>query len=125
MWAGLGPTGKATVYAVELLGILYSLTTAVMAQRELSKVTLFAENQAAIQSIKNPRGQPSGQTILKQITNFITILCRRMAAVEIYWIPAYIGTPSNEKADKIAKQATGWRGKGRTGPRAPQSKLVP
>jgi len=35
---------------------------------------------------------------------------------------AHTGVPGNEKADIIAKQATGWRAKGRTGQRAPKSK---
>lgn len=81
------------------------------------------DNQAAIQSVHNPGGQ-SGQLILRQIIHFIGILQKRGVSIEICWIPAHTGVPGNEKADVIAKQATGWRAKGRTGQRAPQSKWV-
>jgi hypothetical protein len=37
---------------------------------------------------------------------------------------AHTGVPGNEKADIIAKQATGWRSNGRSGRIAPQSKWV-
>jgi ribonuclease HI len=57
-------------------------------------------------------------TVLRQITHFIGVLHRRGVDIEIYWIPAHIGVPGNEKADVIAKQTTGWRAKV-TGPRAP------
>jgi ribonuclease HI len=122
MGADLGPTSKATVYAAELLGILYSTIIAVTA-REVKTVTLFVDNQAAIQSVQSPGGQ-SGQLILRQIIHFISVLQKRGISMEICWIPAHTGVPGNEKADIIAKQATGWRAKGRTGQRAPQSKWV-
>jgi ribonuclease HI len=122
MWADLGPTSRATVYAAELLGILYSLMT-VVTTKEATRATLFVDNQAAIQSVRNPAGQ-SGQMILRLITYFLSSLYRRGITVEICWIPAHTGVPGNEKADIIAKQATGWRSNGRTGPKAPQSKWV-
>jgi exonuclease III/ribonuclease HI len=122
MWADLGPTSRATVYAAELLGILYSLITAVTA-KDIKRATLFVDNQAAIQSTASPRGQ-SGQMILSQITHFIGVLHKRGVLVDIRWIPAHTGVPGNEKADTIAKQATGWRAKGRSGTKAPQSKWV-
>jgi ribonuclease HI len=122
MGADLGLTSKATVYAAELLGILYSTIIAVTA-REVKTVTLFVDNQAAIQSIHSPGGQ-SGQLILRQIIHFIRVLQKRGISIEICWIPAHTGVPGNEKADIIAKQATGWRANGRTGQRAPQSKWV-
>ena len=53
--ADLGPTSKATVYAAELLGILYSIIIAVTA-REVKTVTLFVDNQAAIKSVQSPGG---------------------------------------------------------------------
>ena len=105
MGVDLGPTSKATVYTAELLGILYSIITAVTA-REVKTVTLFVDNQAAIQSVHSPGGQ-SGQLILRQIIHFISVLQKRGISIEICWIPAHTGILGNEKADIIAKQATG------------------
>jgi ribonuclease HI len=109
-------------HAAELLGILYSLTTAVTASG-VTRATLFVDNQAAIRSIQNPQGQ-SGQLILRQTIHFLNILHRRRVLVEICWIPVHTGVPGNEKADIIAKQAAGRRSKGRSGPMASQSKWV-
>ena len=115
--ADLGPTSKATVYTAELLGILYSIIT-VVTTRNVESATLFVDNQAAIQSVHNLGGQ-SGQLILRQIIHFISTLQKRGVSVEICWIPAHTRIPGNEKADIIAKQATGWRAKGQTEQRAP------
>ena len=122
MGADLGPSSKATVYAAELLGILYSIITAVTA-KGVKTVTLFVDNQAAIQSVHSPGGQ-SGQMILRQVIHFISVLQKRGVSIEICWIPAHTGVQGNERADLIAKQATGWRANGQIGQRAPQSKWV-
>jgi ribonuclease HI len=53
--------------------------------------------------------------ILRQIIHFIGILQKRGVSIEICQILAHIGVLGNEKADVIAKQATGWRAKGQTG----------
>lgn len=104
MWADLGPTNKATVYAAELLGILYSIIT-VVTTKKTTKATLFMDNQTTIQTVKNPTGQ-SGQVILRQLVHFLGILHRKKVQVEVYWIPTHTKVPKNEKADDIAKQAT-------------------
>jgi hypothetical protein len=62
---------------------------------------------AAIQSVYSP-GRQSGQLILRQVIHFIGILQKQGVFIEICWIPAHTGAPGNEKADIIAKQATGW-----------------
>lgn len=70
--ADLGPTSKATVYAAELLGILYSIII-VVTTRNVERATLFVDNQAAIQLVYSLGGQ-FGQLILRQIIHFISIL---------------------------------------------------
>jgi hypothetical protein len=73
------PTSKTTVYAAELLGILYSIITAVTA-RDIERATLFVDNQAAIQSVHSPGGQ-SGQLIPRQIIHLINNLRKRGVSV--------------------------------------------
>ena len=106
MGADLGPIkfSKATVYATELLGILYSMISAVTA-RNLKRATLFVDNQAAIQSVHSPGGQ-SGQMILRQIIHFINALRRRGYPGDLLDPGPHCNT-RNEKPDIIAKQATG------------------
>jgi hypothetical protein len=52
----LGPRSKITVYAAELLGILYS-PIKVVTVREVKTITLFVDNQAAIKSVQSPERQ--------------------------------------------------------------------
>ena len=82
-----------------------------------SKVCIFTDNQAAIRSSAKPRGRP-GAYILKAIARKIEELQREGLPVEIRWIPAHTGVWGNERADKAAKEATGWREGGAAGPRA-------
>ena len=72
------------------------------------KITIFTDNQSAIQAISTPNIQ-SGQQILRFIVNAINTLREQHIEVELRWIPAHIGIRGNEMADKAAKEATGWR----------------
>ena len=44
-----------------------------------------------------------------QAVALINILRSHCINVELHWIPAHIGIEGNEKADRKAKEATGWR----------------
>lgn len=74
----------------------------------IQKITIFTDNQSAIQAISTPNIQ-SGQHILRFIVNAINTLREQHIEVELRWIPAHIGIRGNEMADKAAKEATGWR----------------
>jgi ribonuclease HI len=106
----LGTEIDSTVYAAELDGIRMAMDIA----RDVSprSVTLFADSQAAIQAVQNPR-RPSGQYILDAIYRGVKALGARGLPpenVKIRWIPAHVGVAGNEAADEAAKEAAA-RGK--------------
>ncbi|KAJ6118425.1 reverse transcriptase [Penicillium samsonianum] len=102
-----------TVYAAEPKGILLApseikddlvrelVATATAPARTM---TIFTDNQAAIQACSHPR-RSSGQQILRNIT--IQIENLRLAAwrIRIHWIPGHMGVHGNERADVLAKLA--------------------
>lgn len=73
----------------------------------MQKLTVFIDNQAAIQSIERPRNQ-SRQMILGMIRRNINLLQARGIKVTLRWIPAHTGVKGNEEVDLMAKMATGW-----------------
>jgi ribonuclease HI len=110
----LGTPGWCTVYGAELTGIWQALVMALRRGSAIKAITIFADNQAAIQSTGRP-GTQSGQYILRRIVNSIDLLHRRGVYVELRWIPAHVGVQGNENVDKLAKKTTGWRLKGGAG----------
>ena len=108
--AYLGPDSVATVYTGELYGTLMALRIA-NTYPGAKRVVVFTDNQASLLAIQNPKNQ-SGQSILIQIVTLINALRAEGIAMEFRWIPAHIGVEGNEEADKRAKEATGWSGKG-------------
>jgi ribonuclease HI len=102
----LGETAHFTVYSGEQQGI--DLAYQLITDYEPSEVDIFADNQAAIQAVNNPRCQ-SGQYFLRRICTKITAHAAKGIRVNIHSIPAHIGVAGNEAVDKLAKEATGWR----------------
>lgn len=88
-----------------------ALRMGIMAGRSVKRVTIFADNQAAIRAIESP-SQQSGQSILFKTEKFLRILSSRGVQVNINWICAHKGVPGNERVDRLAKEATGWRASG-------------
>ena len=118
--AYMGDETTSTVYAGELQGISLALQIAQEDRSKgnrRSKVAIYTDNQAAIRSTARPKGK-SGAYLLKNITQQIDELRTQDLNTEIRWVPAHIGIQGNEDADRAAKEATGWREGGLTGPRA-------
>lgn len=106
----LGAASFYTVYSAELVGILGALHLALA--RPLSdncrRVIIFTDNQAAIRALDNPERQ-SDQIIITDIVQTVELLKVKDIQIELDWVPAHSGLDGNEKAEKAAKESTGWR----------------
>jgi ribonuclease HI/exonuclease III len=108
----LGDNTRSTVYSAELVGIELALQIA----QELEgckRVTIFTDNQAAIQAITNPR-ITSGQYITQRAVAGINKARKMGITPTIQWIPSHIGIQGNEEVDLLAKEAAGWNQQDRT-----------
>ena len=109
--AYLGTDKECTVPVAELVGLGLALE---LAQEAGCEAIIFSDNQGALKTLQNPRGA-SGQHIVRHVLELLGSLTEQVA---LHWIPAHRGIPGNEEADRLAKEATGWRADGSSGHRA-------
>lgn len=102
----MGREATATVYAAELVGMLMGIEIAIKSTR--GRAAIFTDNQAALKALKNPK-RPSGQYIIRRTVDALASANARGVHIEFHWIPAHRGIEGNELADRLAKEATGWR----------------
>jgi ribonuclease HI len=110
--AYLGTDREYTVPVAELVGLALALE---LAQEAGCEAIIFTDNQGALKTLQNPR-EASGQHIVRHVLELLNGLIEQVA---LHWIPAHRGIPGNEEADRLAKEATGWRADGSRGHRAP------
>ena len=107
--AFLGPSHCFTVYSGELQGIAMALNIFLsQTNSQISKATIFTDNQGAIRSAENPLRQ-SGQQILRFVVSSINMLREHGIDPELHWVPAHNEIVGNELADMATNEATGWR----------------
>jgi ribonuclease HI len=116
--AYLGPDKEFTVPIAELVGLALALD---IAKEDADRqIEILVDSQTAPTTLRKPR-QASGQDMVRGI---IETLKEMQGRVTFHWIAAHSGIPGNEEADRLAKEATGWRSGG-SGPRAPTYPMKP
>lgn len=99
----VGPLDLYSVYIGGLVGISLTLDLALDETNSYpsTSVLIFTDNQSAIKAINNPQGR-SGQFLIEEIYT----KARKLSLLQaIHWIPAHVGVPGNEWADKEVKAA--------------------
>ena len=91
---------ETSVYTAELMAIHYALDLA--KNRDGMPTTIYSDSRSALEAIQDfyPKNQ-----LVKEIQKRIDKLLREGETVSFCWIPAHVGVPGNEKADKAAKAA--------------------
>ncbi len=104
----------ANVYDAKMMALQRGLETAIKFQQETpstnrrrTRIILFADSTASVSAITKEAPGSSQHTSQKFIEAAITYLDRnRQALIEVSWVPGHMGIEGNDRADKLAKEAT-------------------
>lgn len=108
----LGKEKAHTVFEAECVGQLMGLEAA-KEERGIRTVSIFTDNQVAIQATKSNLLAP-GHYITDELHQAVLRLekCHMGVEVKMVWVPGHKGVEENERADREAKRAARGKEKG-------------
>jgi ribonuclease HI len=67
-------------------------------------VFIFTDSQSALKRINDLTNRP-GQSLIHELTNHAkTITTKFKVTIHVEWVPAHLGIPGNERADRLADE---------------------
>lgn len=108
----VGPMDRWSVHAAELIGIFHAISTVFKmshqrssnADRRRTTATILCDSRSALQAIQGAKNK-SGQQIIHAILQAATEVQVKNIALYLQWIPGHCEDPSNDAADRLAKDA--------------------
>jgi ribonuclease HI len=94
--------GFATVFQTEIYAILQCACENKRRAYNYKQILIFSDNQAAFKALSRPK-VTSG--LAAECIDVLSALAS-LNEVTLFWVPGHCGIPGNEKADKLARQAS-------------------
>ncbi|XP_063384874.1 uncharacterized protein LOC134670983 [Cydia fagiglandana] len=89
-----------TVFQTEMYALLRAVQIAM--KHKVQSVSVLSDSKSSLELLKTPETtQPLAQKIKQEVSK----ARRHGTNIQFYWLRAHIGTPGNERADELAKQA--------------------
>ena len=108
----VGRAQQWTIYTAELIAIHCALRMVAQQRQQLAEqsrstsFTIVSNSKSALQALVKPSNR-SGQHIVYDIIGITAELRRRNVGIHLLWTPSHQGTPGNEKANELAREAVG------------------
>ena len=101
----LGSDKEQNVYSAEVTAFESAAEIALVSPPSFTKCVIYADSQAAIRGINNPKKQSGQSSLILAICKIEALVETRNMTTKIKWVPGHLDVEGNEEADKAAKMA--------------------
>ena len=88
-------------YRAEVLTITTAANFLTSSEKPLGKVSIFTDSMSTLQALDSSDRNPLIRTLKDSLSSLSKIV-----PITLHWIPAHVGIPGNEQADKLAKEGS-------------------